>query len=232
MPALYLRVRAPFAAFRPLQAGAYRGTLPVIPPTAAHGLVLNLAGVESRDLSDPVTTRVRADVPPLRIAVANLAEPAVATLYQQLHGYPVGSSGKEHAARAHGAKYWIAPVRRELLVGLDVALAVESPDAELLARVMDGLSGKGAPSRYGLPFAGDNNFLVDRLEVLAKPPEARWYERLAEDEPPRSESCRLPVAIDRRNSSRTRLAIYAPSVRPHAPPSAAAWTWTPRSPEA
>ena len=43
-----LRIRAPFAAFRHFTAGSYRPTAPFITPSAAYGLLLNLAGVETR----------------------------------------------------------------------------------------------------------------------------------------------------------------------------------------
>src|SRR6266540_3871890 len=108
MPRLWLHVRAPFAAFRGMQAGVYRPTAPVIPPSAAFGLVLNLAGVEMRDSKPGVTTLVRSDLPCLRLALGTVRKAKVSTLYQQLHVYPVGASGKEFKERTHGAKYWIA----------------------------------------------------------------------------------------------------------------------------
>ena len=52
---LWLRVQAPFAAFRWLQAGVHRATSPVIPPSTAWGLLLNLAHVETRAAEDGVT---------------------------------------------------------------------------------------------------------------------------------------------------------------------------------
>ncbi|HWN68765.1 MAG TPA: CRISPR-associated protein Cas5, partial [Haliangium sp.] len=51
MNTLWLRLRAPFAAYRWLQAGVYRATSPIIPPSAAWGLLLNLAHIETRDLA-------------------------------------------------------------------------------------------------------------------------------------------------------------------------------------
>ena len=234
MARMFLRVRAPFAAFRWMQAGVYRATSPVVPPSAAWGLVLNLAGVETRAKDPGVTTLVRPDAPPLRLAVATLrAEPPeVATLYQQLHTYPVGASGKELKERAHGSKYWIAPARREVLVDLDAMLGVESPDAALLGCVRDGLAGRLGGGRYGLPFAGDNNLLIDRIDVFDEVPEAYWYERLHPGSSPRPGSCRLTVGIDREDSSRTTSAVFAPVETPTREPPVAAWSWTPREPPA
>jgi CRISPR-associated protein Cas5t len=224
----WLHARAPFAAYRAMQAGVYRTTLPVIPHSAALGLVLNLAGIETRDPEPEVTTQVRADIPRLRIAIGALASPGVSTLYQQLHSYPVGASGKELKERSHGAKYWIAPVRRELLVGLDAIIGVEAPKGALRDRVRRGLDGQLAEERYGLPFAGDNNLLFDRLDLLDAPPPARWYTRILAGDPPRRGSCRLTVGIDRRDSSRTTTVLCAPMDQVTSEPPEAAWVWTPR----
>jgi CRISPR-associated protein Cas5t len=232
MARIFLRVQAPFAAFRWMQAGVYRATSPVIPPSAAWGFVLNLAGVETRAKGDGVTTLVRPDAPALRLAVGSLRgpDPEVATLYQQLHAYPVGASGKELKERAYGNKYWIAPARRELLVGLDAVVGVETPDEGLLQRVRDGLQGKLEAPRYGVPFAGDNNLMVDRIEVSTDAPSAWWYERVDPGMPPRRGSCRLTVGIDRSDSSRTSSAVYAPLDAKVDEPPEGAWTWTPRPP--
>jgi CRISPR-associated protein Cas5t len=232
MGRLWLRVRAPFAAYRPLQAGVYRATSPFLPPSAAYGLVLNLAGVETRAPGASAITQVREDVPLLRIALgAPGALPEVSSLYQQLHTYPVGNSGKERKERMHGAKYWIAPARRELLVGLDAIIGVESEDEALLAEVGRGLRGERTTRRYGLPFAGDNNLLFDRIELLEEPPVARWYAPLEEASGPRRDSCRLTVGIDRADASRTTTVLLAPGEEPLPEPPESAWTWTPRAPE-
>ncbi len=232
MNPLWLRVRAPFAAFRWMQAGVYRATSPVIPPSAAWGLLLNLAGVETREPPGEVgaTTLVSPDAPALCIAVGLLRMPERATLYQQLHAYPVGTSGaKDLKPRARGAKYWIAPARRELLVGFDCQLGVQARDGALLDQIVAGLTGKLAGRRYGLPFAGDNNLLIDRIDVLSEPSAAHWYEAMGPDDGPRRASCRLTVGIDRADGSRTTSVLFAPT-EPLAQPPRSAWTWTPRPP--
>jgi CRISPR-associated protein Cas5t len=48
MPDLYVYVEAPFAAFRTFTAGWYRPTAAFLTPSAAYGLLLNVAGIESR----------------------------------------------------------------------------------------------------------------------------------------------------------------------------------------
>jgi CRISPR-associated protein Cas5t len=154
----------------------------------------------------------------------------VCTLYQQLHSYPVGASGKELAARTHGAKYWIVPVRREFLVGLDLVLGIQA-DPKLIQRVIQGLRGELNQSRYGLPFAGDNHFLFDRIDVLHELPLTRWYVRMQPDDPPMRGSYRLTVGIDRADNSKTTSSLYASVEEASIEPPEAAWTWTPRIPE-
>jgi CRISPR-associated protein Cas5t len=206
---LFLRLDAPFAAFRWLQAGVYRGTFPVIPPSAAWGLALNLAGIESRGgLNEPVTP-IRPDAPHLDIAVGVVRPGQRSTLYQQLHTYPVGNAGKELKPRTHGAKYWIAPAKRELLVGLGWVVGVRG-DGAIVDRIPDGLRGALDTPRYGLPFAGDNQFLFDRIDVFDASPAARWYVPLAAGDSPK-ESTRLTTNIDRGDASRTTCPLFSPT---------------------
>lgn len=227
METIWLRIRAPFAAFRSFQAGVYRTTSPVMPPSTAYGLVLNLAGVEMRGPLTDWVTEIRADLPKLRIAVGSLAPAERCSLYQQLHSYPVGASGKELSARTHGAKFWITPVRRELLVNYDGMIGVQTADGELLERMRSGTRGASESARYGLPFAGDNNLLIDRLDFLATPPPGVcWYARMLPDDPPRKGSCRLTVGINRKDNSRTTSFLYAPCAASVAPPDKA-WVWVP-----
>lgn len=212
-----------------MQAGVYRATLPVIPPSAAWGLVLNLAGIETRAGGD-VTTLTDPDAPPLRLCVGVVSEGETSVLYQQLHSYPVGSSGKELQEKTHGAKFWIAPARREIMAGFDAMVGVEA-DEGLLERVRRGLRGELEGERYGLPFAGDNNLLFDRIEASATPSTpSRWYTRLVPGDAPRRGSCRFTLGIDRADSSKTSTALVAPLASPQRLPPEEAWFWVPRKP--
>ncbi len=228
---MFLHLKAPFAAFRPFQSGSYRSTTPVPSPSAVYGLLLNLAAIEQRDTLAAPVTQIRPGLPEMQIAIgipvpdsgaSGLpAPPEFAVLTQQLHGYPVGDSGEELATKTYGSKFWIAPVTREVLVDLNLAIGVRA-DVELEARILDGLAGRLEVPRYGLPFAGDNNFLFDRIEPLATPPLARWYEQLAGDGRPRRGVCRLTVWIDRADNSQTEIGVFAPS-EPSREPPAEAW---------
>lgn len=217
---IFLRLDAPFSAWRWLQAGVYRGTFPVIPPSAAWGLVLNLAGVETRgDLSN-VVTPIRQDAPILEIAVGVERPGQRSVLYQQLHSYPVGSSGGDLKARSKGNKYWIAPARREVLVGL-VAIVGARGAPDIIAAARDGLAGRLSVARYGLPFAGDNQFLFSRIDEVDPTTAARWYVPLATDEQAH-ESTRLTTNIDRADASRTQAPMFVPTPKGECP--TAAWS--------
>lgn len=222
MAEVVLRVRAPFAAFRPFQAGSYRATTPVMPPSVAYGLLLNLAGIDARDpasFADGEPTRFRSGLPEIEVAVGTLVASESSVVLQQLHQYPVGNSGKELAPRTHGAKYWIAPVKREVLVGYDGAIAARGLDETFVTRLRDAVRGAPHRPRYGLPFLGDNNFLLDRVEETTSP--VGWYVPCSPTGTSARGSCRLTVSIDRTDSSRTRTLLFAPSAPSPAPPSAA-----------
>jgi CRISPR-associated protein Cas5t len=149
--------------------------------------------------------------------------PRVHTIYQQLHNYPVGASGKDRAADAHGNKYNITPVRREFLTGLRAVIAVRA-DAETEDRIRRGLAGSPDATRYGLPFLGDNSFLPDRLEIAPEGEPAFWFVRLAGDAGgPRPHTTRMTIRIDRADMSRTESGLFAPSDSPAADPPDTAW---------
>lgn len=253
---IYLYVQAPFAAFRTFTAGWYRPTAMFMTHSAAYGLLLNLAGIESRlregeDGHDDKTpaSLMAFGLPACEIAlgipVASSSSestwPRLQSVYQQLHNYPVGSTGKARAEECRGNKYNITPVRREFLSGLKVVIALRA-DAELESKVQSTLKGEAAATRYGLPFLGDNAFLPDRIEHIETPAAIRWrddsddsswytcdairwYRRLGpEARKAHPRATRLTIQIDRANLSQTQSALFAPSdPRPAAetPPDAA-----------
>jgi CRISPR-associated protein Cas5t len=213
---LALYVQAPFAAFRTFTAGWYRPTAAFLTPSAAYGLALNLAGIEARrdDGISPMTV-TQFGLPPARIALGAVPGPrgpfpSVQTLYQQLHNYPVGASGKERKEDAKGNKYNLTPVRREFLSDLRACVCLDgNPDLE--RQVREGLSGLAPASgaRYGLPFLGDNAFLIDRITLLDRPVQAHWYCRITDEDEAglKPYTTRLTIWIDRQDMSRTRSAL-------------------------
>ncbi len=224
---LVLYFRGQFAAYRNFVAGWYRPSAPFVTPSAAYGLVLNVAGIESRlDDGTSTATVTRPGLPTVRLALGALRLPSVATLFQQLHNYPVGNSGVEWREQTKGSKYNIQPVWREILVGIEGYIALEAEEA-LQAQVRRGLRGE-IRDRYGLPFLGDNNYLIDVLREEASPRPAHWFERVAPDASVRGgPPARLTEWIDRTDSSRTRAALYRTAQSPASEIPSQAWTQLP-----
>jgi CRISPR-associated protein Cas5t len=220
---MYLHIKAPFAAFRSFQSGSFRSTTPIPSHSTVYGLLLNLAGIEQRGAMDEAITLIKQaeELPKMEIAIASIKSSETAVLAQQLHSYPVGSSGKELAQKTFGAKYWITPVRREVLIDLELIIGIKA-ESNLCDRLLQGLNGELDEPRYGLPFAGDNNFLFDNIQVLASPLSARWYSPIEENSPPSRGKCRLTTWIDRADNTKTKTEIFAPTDFVLKPP-ASAW---------
>jgi len=237
MICLYLQ--APFAACRTFTAGWYRPSATFLTPSAAYGLILNIAGIESRlyehdpdhDGSAPATL-TQPGLPAARLALGapeseSLAAslPTVQTIYQQLHNYPVGTSGMPREL-TKGTKNNITPVRREMLCNLRCYVCLDG-DADLEDRIQRGLQGEFNANRYGIPFLGDNQFLLDRLQIA--PEESRrpayWYEVITEasGSRPRPHTTRLTVSINRADMSQTDSRLFAPKEAPALMPPESAW---------
>lgn len=220
---LCLYVQAPFAVFRTFTAGSFRPTAEFITPSAAYGLLLNVAGIEMRaeDGDRPMTT-IRQGLPKVRLALGALAMPLMHTSYQQLHNYPVGSFNKEKAERAKGSKYNIVPARRAFLSDIRGYICTDGNE-EMEHLVRKGLTGK-SPRTYGLLFLGDSNFLVDKLEPVDKPNPTYWFEQIGHEvtEVGRAVT-RLTISIDREDMTRTTSASFAPLVEPSVDIPTRAW---------
>jgi CRISPR-associated protein Cas5t len=218
---LWLDIHAPFAACRPFSVGTFRPTAGFLTHSAAYGLALNLAGVETRlpehhpDHPGRVPASLTRPLPvPLgafRIALGLLPEaspPRVQSLYQQLHNYPQMSGQGLPPELAKGRKNNIQPVRREVLCDLR-ALAVIDGDPDLIESIRRGLAGATGPSRYGLPFLGDNNYLPDSIAEVT-PARARWYALVpAATDRPAPGASRLTIHVDRAGMAGTRSALFA-----------------------
>lgn len=213
---LSLYLKAPFGVFRTFTAGSFRPTAGFITHSAAYGLLLNVAGIEMRRYDDKeAMTLIATDLPKFRLAIGALSKPDIHSVYQQLHNYPVGSSGKAHAPLTKGNKYNIVPVRRSFLSDIEAYLCMDAHQT-LEEKVREGLLGRGERS-YGLPFLGDNNFLPDRLELTEKRKPAKWFVPLIskDDEDPQEGLVdgvtRLSISIDRADMSKTRSMLFAPT---------------------
>jgi CRISPR-associated protein Cas5t len=238
---LWLHIEAPFAAFRTFTAGWYRPTATFLTPSAAYGLVLNLASIESRlsegtpghDGKTPATL-MAPNLPAMRLALGapvagrdgrhipfDEAFPQLQTVYQQLHNYPVGAAGEERAESCKGRKYNITPIRREFLANLQAVIGIDS-DAETLDRISRGVAGE--LPHYGVPFLGDNNFLLDRADLLPTPRPAYWFVPVTDaDGGPRPRTARLTIRIDRADLSRTTSQLFAPQEHESVQPPNESW---------
>jgi CRISPR-associated protein Cas5t len=141
----------------------------------------------------------------------------------------------DHGYALYGAisriMFWIVPVRRELLIDYVGMIGVQSEVPALLDSIRRGLRGEHDLPRYGLPFAGDNNLMIDRLDIIDRPPDKTiWYAAIQPDDPPRKGSYRLTVGIDRTDNSRTVSRLYAPLADGASQPPENAWTWSPTEP--
>ncbi|MBI1247524.1 type I-MYXAN CRISPR-associated protein Cas5/Cmx5/DevS [bacterium] len=239
----FVYLKAPFAVFRSFQTGSFRPTADFITHSAAYGLLLNLAGIESRrdDGKSPMTL-MRDDLPPVKLSLGTVVQndqignlvpkfPTKATAFQQLHNYPVGTSGKEHAPATKGNKYNITPVRREFLVNLEAVIGIDA-DTSFLQRLECGLLGDLDEPRYGLPFLGDNAFLPDRITLLDEVAPVFWLNRVSDSEQIThgGRVLRLTQWIDRAESSQTISHLYVPSSEPTSQVPEEAWQWLPRNP--
>ncbi|MFO1352410.1 MAG: type I-MYXAN CRISPR-associated protein Cas5/Cmx5/DevS [Gammaproteobacteria bacterium] len=222
---LCLYVQAPFAVFRTFTAGSFRPTSPFITPSAAYGLLLNLAGIEMRedDGKTAMTLIRRTSLPRVEIALGALRYSHQHSLYQQLHNYPVGTSGKERKPLTKGNKYNIVPARRAFLSDLRTYVCLRG-DEPLADQIRLGLAGKG-PKRYGLPFLGDSNFLPDRIEEKAQLEPAHWFVPVQENEEADTSQAitRLTITIDRADMSRTTSRLFRPEASASTTIPEAAW---------
>jgi CRISPR-associated protein Cas5t len=212
---LYLYLEAPFAAFRNFTAGSFRPTADFITYSAAYGLLLNITGIEMRHESPILPmTLIKTELPRFRLAIGALSFPQSHTLLQQLHNYPVGNTGKEKAYLTMGTKYNIQPVKRAFLSDIRAYLCIDG-DEGFESKILRGLNGESTRT-YGVPFLGDNNYLISKIKAVDTLKPAYWFERII-SEPENgmpTHVMRLTITIDREDMSRTKSALFAPTKEP------------------
>ena len=135
-------------------------------------------------------------------------------LLQNFHTYPIGQAGKERKVKTHGNKYWIEPTYREVIVDLDMMLGVKA-DSELISQVRQGLNRESDRPYYGFPFAGDNNFLFDRIDCLENPLSTYWFVRSDSNLELEPGAVSLTVEIDRQNPSQTKSLLFSATQHPY-----------------
>lgn len=244
---LTLYLQAPFAACRTFTAGWNRPSATFLTPTSVYGLLMNVAGIETRlpeqDAAHDgsvAASLMRTGLPEVSLAIGAAARspsanatmsledslPQVQSIFQQLHNYPVGKDAGMPAELAKGNKNNITPIRREFLSDVRVSIRLRA-DQEIEKQIAQNLSQvPAATCRYGLPFLGDNQFLIDRLEVTAEPTLGYWFIPLSESEQAElgPHTVRLTTWIDRADMSKTTSVLYAPAKVASLEPPEAAWT--------
>lgn len=176
---------APFGVFRDFTAGYFRASFRFAPPSVLYGLILNLAGIEMRKDLGPTATLTKEDLPVFELASAARPRderrhslgakadthlPGSGVLFQQLHALPVGSTNKHRIPLTKGNKHHISPGRRELLWGIRGVVLVRA-DSEFEERLRAALLHTpweldGGGERYGVPFLGDNSFMLEELRAI------------------------------------------------------------------
>jgi CRISPR-associated protein Cas5t len=227
MGTLIVRVTAPHAVFKMHSAGAFQGTLPVMPPSTAYGLVMNMAGINIRGEPTPVrkadagyfsTLSIdKAKCPKVSIAVGLFSVPERGVILYHAHRYlsvlnkpDVERLGKY---KPYGRKNAITPTKQQFLVNYDGAIGIRAPE-NLIEKIMDTMLGRKAHG--GVLFAGSSDYLIESIQATDKP--AAWYSILTKSElhkrlekseiPPGL--IRLPVSIDRDNCTKTLSMMFAP----------------------
>lgn len=220
----WVLAEAPQAAFKGLTGGSYRPSYPIMPPTAAWGMILNLARINTNRAMEGRNklSSVKFDLPSGRVAIGVRYHPTKSTLYTQAHHYLVGSAGKELAAQCHGQKSWIAPVTREILIDLSMVIGVQC-STEIRSRVEAAISGDLKDPRFSIPFAGESGFMFSSLSLVDEPPMAFWYRPVLPGEDPQPGVCSLPVKVDFADSAKSCYRLFAPTENPMPAPPSGVW---------
>ena len=226
---IVLLIRGPFARFQPLSAGTYRATMRFMPHSAAYGLVLHLAGIESR-LEDPRFSGNPGSAGPSSGEVSGRGGRALPGRAGWLPADPQlprrDHAGKDHAADCFGQKYNVQFVKREYLTDLNAAIAVEAGE-ELIDRIREGVLGgtSRAGDNRGVVFLGDRDFEASHISVSDKVPASYWYEPVSRDQRIGDvrHSTYLTVRIDRSDSSKTISKLFCPVSTPTSEIPAEAW---------
>jgi CRISPR-associated protein Cas5t len=164
---LYVFFKAPFGAFKPFQSVELHATADFITHSAAYGLLLGFAGVDRYRKKDFIGAQ---------IAIGQINKPLRGRVLQQLHKMPKQNPGEEVLERAKGNKPKIDVFRRDYLCKLKGFIGLRHEELETL--VKKGINEPSNLSYWGLPFMGDNNFFVERIEAYDNVPQpCRWFNK-------------------------------------------------------
>lgn len=158
MKIAYLKLAAPFAAFRPLMTGKFRLTYEYPSPSAIRGLVLNLASYKLESKYDP-----------FQFAIGIKKSGEKNSTVTQIHRCPTDMSPK--GRNLYNRKPSISLAQREFLADVEYYVALKITDS-FLKRIEMTLN--GTLERTGVPFLGDNNFFLEEISLENEIPELKW----------------------------------------------------------
>lgn len=174
---LFVHFKAPFGAFRFFQSVEMAVTADFVTHSAAYGLLLGLARITRDDKKKYLGARIALGVKGNKL-------PLRGRVYQQLHwikkeGRVVKGKGEPLPVaieRSKGTKPDIRPYVREFLHGLEGCIGLDCPEhVELEELVKRGIGQPETLDNWGLPFLGDNNFFIERLNASQEPSACRWF---------------------------------------------------------
>jgi hypothetical protein len=180
---LIIYIDSPFARFGNLPSSYMRTTDPFINPVQGYHFILMLAGIDSREyLVDLPATSTKNGLPSFKLGIGQIKEPYKNTIASQLHSYNT-NSGREIK---FGQKNKIDCGKTEILIDIKALLVIDE-NSYVENRVRDflkngnlSLQENGSP-RYGIPYLGDNNFVVDiikEIPIQNVTKEVRWYYKI------------------------------------------------------
>lgn len=237
---LFLYFKAPFGAFRFFQSIEMAMTADFVTHSAAYGLLLGLAGIPRESKKDHAGARIALGLKGERL-------PLRGRVYQQLHRVKGGleePGNRKAFERSKGTKPDIRPYFREFLFGVksynhdstdevssaryrlhgfEGYIGLNHPPLEEL--VFKGVEEPATLDCWGLPFMGDNNFFLERIEVSNQPSSCRWFSKYQGQSLPRGERLHyLSVWTDYEIDSRSGILPFTLTSIQESPPNEA---WIP-----
>lgn len=203
----FIHFKAPFGAFRPFKNVELATTAEFITHSAAYGLLLGLAGVDRQRKKEFIGTR---------IAIGCKRLPRAGRFFQQL------IQGRR-VLTGDGGQLNLRPFWREVLFDLEGYIGFDNSPLEEL--VVKGINEPSLLDYWGLPFMGDNNFFLERVEVCKKPESCRWFYPFNGERLQRGERLHfLSIWTDYETNMRSRGLLFALTPNQEYPPSDA---WIP-----
>jgi CRISPR-associated protein Cas5t len=162
---LFVYFKAPFGAFKPFHSIELHTTADFLTHSAAYGFLLGLAGLDRHRKRDFIGAK---------IAIGQIGKSFRGRALQQLHKMPKQNQGYEVMERAKGNKPKIDVFRRDYLCRLEGFIGLD--DERLETQVRKGIDEPTSINYWGLPFMGDNNFFVEKVEIFDCPnKKAKWF---------------------------------------------------------